>query len=229
MQHDEEATRKRQIELIEHLKEQLSELENIAYDSGAPVLPQHILLEKQKIIIDELKNKLNLKVEEHDLRELTSDELKNQVDSAIGEFVGPLKMKEQLVAQLKTQITDLERFIAFLQCDSDDSKMKSLSGNEKFNEAYNSYAAKKKGASARKKVKSSEVENDTAAISSLNPNANGNGAIQGQAESLNSKAHGLMDKASILMQMFATTHFGTKAHQFQKNTLKKTSKGNHWG
>lgn len=38
-----------------------------------------------------------------------------------------------------------------------------------------------------------------------------------------------MDKASVLMQMFATTHFGAKPEEFQKNTLKKTTKGNHWG
>ena len=31
------------------------------------------------------------------------------------QLVNPLKMKEQLVNQLKTQITDLERFIEFLQ------------------------------------------------------------------------------------------------------------------
>lgn len=31
------------------------------------------------------------------------------------QLVNPLKMKEQLVTQLKTQIMDLERFINFLQ------------------------------------------------------------------------------------------------------------------
>ena len=66
-QPDDEVVRQRQFELIEHLKSQLSELEKLAYESGAPVLPQHILLEKQKIIIDELKNKLNLQVDERDL------------------------------------------------------------------------------------------------------------------------------------------------------------------
>lgn len=142
---------KRQFELIEKLKSQLTQLEKIAYESGAPVLPQHILLEKQKIIIDELKSKLNFKVDEQKLPELTAEELKSQVDNAIGEFVGPLKMKEQLVAQLKTQITDLERFIAFLQCDTDESKLKTLTaGGEKLSEAYNSYSAKKKKESSIK-------------------------------------------------------------------------------
>uniref|UniRef100_W8BD41 RUN domain-containing protein 1 n=1 Tax=Ceratitis capitata TaxID=7213 RepID=W8BD41_CERCA len=229
-QPDDEAVRQRQFELIEHLKSQLSELEKLAYESGAPVLPQHILLEKQKIIIDELKNKLNLQVDERDLPELTSEELKNQVDNAIGEFVGPLRMKEQLVAQLKTQITDLERFIAFLQCDTEDSKLKTLNGSDKLDEHYNSYAAKKMGEKVRKKQTSPKldpIEQDK--LNSLHPNTSRNAAQQSNGETLNSKAHSLLDKASLLMQMFATTHFGAKADQFQKNTLKKTSKGNHWG
>lgn len=229
----------KQCELIDHLKNQLIELEKMAYESGAPVLPQHILLEKQKIIIDELKQKLNFKVDEQKLPELTAEELKSQVDNAIGEFVGPLKMKEQLVAQLKTQITDLERFIAFLQCDTEESKMKTLNGSEKFCEAYNSYAAKKKKESKKSKVDAAKITDGSNADTvqttvgsntqvELNRNSNSGDSLRVR-ESLHSKAHGLMDKASLLMQMFATTHFGSKQEQFQKNTLKKTHKGNHWG
>uniref|UniRef100_A0A1I8QA64 RUN domain-containing protein n=1 Tax=Stomoxys calcitrans TaxID=35570 RepID=A0A1I8QA64_STOCA len=217
---------KQQFELIDQLKSQLTELEKIAYESGAPVLPQHILLEKQKIIIDELKSKLNFKVDEQKLPELTAEELKCQVDNAIGEFVGPLKMKEQLVAQLKTQITDLERFIAFLQCDTDESKLKTLTGGgEKLSEAYNSYSAKKKKESLKPKESPPKVTaaNGDSNIEAIDP------ASAGTRESLHHKAHSLMDKASILMQMFATTHFGAKPEEFQKNTLKKTNKGNHWG
>lgn len=196
----------------------------MAYDSGAPVLPQHMLLEKQKIIIDELKSKLNLKVDEQDFLVQSPEEIKNQVDNAIGEFVAPLKMKDQLVAQLKTQITDLERFIAFLQCDgSYDSKIKALMGNEaKLSEAYNSYAAKHK-AEVSKKPQTNSDETD---LATQRPSTHNQ---EHQRESLNSRAHGLLDKASILMQMFATQHLGAKAEHFQKNTLKKTQKGNHWG
>ncbi|XP_073831027.1 RUN domain-containing protein 1 isoform X2 [Musca autumnalis] len=218
--HTEEA---RQFELIEQLKSQLTELEKIAYESGAPVLPQHILLEKQKIIIDELKTKLNFKVDEQKLPELTAEELKSQVDNAIGEFVGPLKMKEQLVAQLKTQITDLERFIAFLQCDTEESKMKTLtSGSEKLSEAYNSYSAKKRNDSLK-------PNDPTAALINGSRVKSSEATTAATRESLHHKAHSLMDKASLLMQMFATTHFGAKPEEFQKNTLKKTNKGNHWG
>ena len=37
------------------------------------------------------------------------------MDHAIGRIVNPVKVKEKMVEQLKTQITDLERFIEFLQ------------------------------------------------------------------------------------------------------------------
>ena len=62
---------------------------------------------------DQMKQNLPLNVDE--LANLSLEELRNQVDLAIGQLINPLKMKEQLVTQLKTQITDLERFIEFLQ------------------------------------------------------------------------------------------------------------------
>lgn len=225
-------------QLIEQLKSQLTELEQLAYESGAPgVLPQHVLLEKQKFILDELRTKLNLQVEQHQLPALSTEQLRHQVDNAIGEFVGPLKMKEQLVAQLKTQITDLERFIAFLQCDTAanaSDKMKLLSG------AYNSYAAKQTARQApppsvaQLPVRATAVPATTAAAATTSTSLSGattsSGAEQGtRRESLHSKAHGLLDKASLLMQMFATTHFAKRQADFQQNSLKKTNKGNHWG
>lgn len=112
----------RQQELIEQLKTQLDDLEKYAYETGEPVLPQAIMMEKQKIIIDELKQKMNFNFNELDLPQLSPDELRNHVDAAIGEFVSPLKMKEQLVAQLKTQVNDLERFIKFLQVEKGENK-----------------------------------------------------------------------------------------------------------
>ncbi|CAG2056806.1 unnamed protein product, partial [Timema podura] len=66
-------------------------------------------------MFDQLKGKLNLNVD--DIDKLTTDDLRTQVDFAISQFVNPLKMKEHLVTQLKTQISDLERFIQFLQGD----------------------------------------------------------------------------------------------------------------
>lgn len=67
------------------------------------------------LIADELRNKINLNLDELDQSTLSPEELRQQVDCAIGQLVGPLKMKDALVNQLKTQIQDLERFIKFLQ------------------------------------------------------------------------------------------------------------------
>ncbi|GIX92174.1 RUN domain-containing protein 1 [Caerostris extrusa] len=108
-----EQQRTRQKELMKKLKEQLEDLENYAYETGEAGMPQSMLLERQSVIIEQIKGKLLLNLDELD--KLSPDELRSHVDSAIRELVNPAKMKEQLVSQLKTQITDLERFIEFLQ------------------------------------------------------------------------------------------------------------------
>ncbi|KAI4495765.1 hypothetical protein M0802_008388 [Mischocyttarus mexicanus] len=105
--------RTKQRELISQLKSQLEDLEKYAYEMGDADLPQSVVLERQSIIINHLKEKLNFNVD--DLCKLPVDDLRWQVDYAISQIVSPLKMKEQLVSQLKTQITDLERFINYLQ------------------------------------------------------------------------------------------------------------------
>ena len=104
-------------DLIDQLKNQLQDLESYAYESAGSndddLMPSLLVLEKQKIVINELKEKINLPLD--NLNKLTNDELKQAVDSAICQIINPAKVKEQLVTQLKTQISDLERFIDFLQ------------------------------------------------------------------------------------------------------------------
>lgn len=132
--------RTKQTELIEQLKSQLMDLESYAYESGEGGPPQSLVIERQKIIIDQLKGLINLDVE--DAAKMPVDELKKYVDNAVGEVIVPLKMKEQLVTQLKTQLADLERFIQFLQGDSANSFCKekcqcSCSGcNQKLSKDY---------------------------------------------------------------------------------------------
>lgn len=53
---------------------------------------------------------------------MTPAEVKEQVDVAVDQLINPLKMKEQLVAQLKTEVADLERFINYLQADTKKAK-----------------------------------------------------------------------------------------------------------
>jgi len=113
-----EAQRRRQSELIGQLRTQLEELESYAYEAGDTAAPpSNVLLERQKIVMEQLKSRLNLNTD-LSLARLSEEELRSQVDSAVGEIVNPLRMKSHLVQQLMTQITDLEMFIQFLQSDS---------------------------------------------------------------------------------------------------------------
>lgn len=56
--------RTQQQELIEKLKSQLSELERYAFESGDSSVPQDIVLEHQRVILNELKMRMNLELDE---------------------------------------------------------------------------------------------------------------------------------------------------------------------
>ncbi|XP_010872386.2 RUN domain-containing protein 1 isoform X1 [Esox lucius] len=110
-----EVQREKQKELIVQLKTQLDDLERFAYQEGSyDSLPQSVVMERQKVIIDELIKKLDVNFNE-DIGNLTPEELRQRVDAAIAQIVNPARVKEQLVDQLKTQIRDLEMFINFIQ------------------------------------------------------------------------------------------------------------------
>ncbi|KAK0148697.1 RUN domain-containing protein 1 [Merluccius polli] len=110
-----EAQREKQKDLIVQLKTQLDDLEQFAYQEGSyDSLPQSVVMERQRVIIDELIKKLDVNLNE-DIGNLTPEELRQRVDSAIAQIVNPARVKEQLVDQLKTQIRDLEMFINFIQ------------------------------------------------------------------------------------------------------------------
>jgi len=110
--------RRKQAEAIVQLRAQLEELENYAYQSGDSAPPSRLLLERQRLVMERLKESLNLNIVESDIAALSEDQVRASVDSAVGQLVNPLKMKGQLVNQLQTQITDLEMFIQFLQEES---------------------------------------------------------------------------------------------------------------
>ncbi|XP_007536893.2 LOW QUALITY PROTEIN: RUN domain-containing protein 1 [Erinaceus europaeus] len=110
-----ETQRERQKELILQLKTQLDDLETFAYQEGSyDSLPQSVVMERQRVIIDELIKKLDMNLNE-DLSSLSTEELRQRVDAAVAQIVNPARVKEQLVEQLKTQIRDLEMFINFIQ------------------------------------------------------------------------------------------------------------------
>ncbi|XP_068068795.1 LOW QUALITY PROTEIN: RUN domain-containing protein 1-like [Anomalospiza imberbis] len=97
------------------LKTQLDDLEIFAYQEGSyDSLPQSVVMERQRMIINELIKKLDMDLSE-DFATLSPEELRQRVDAAIAQIVNPARVKEQLVEQLKTQIRDLEMFINFIQ------------------------------------------------------------------------------------------------------------------
>ncbi|XP_066995426.1 RUN domain-containing protein 1 [Anabrus simplex] len=197
------AQRLKQKELISQLKKQLEDLEKYAYETGEAGLPQSMIMERQRIIIDQLKGKLNLNVD--DMSKLTVDDLRNQVDYAISQLVNPLKMKEHLVTQLKTQISDLERFIEFLQGDG----------------TFDVPTTKRRECTIACPVHCA-VQSTSALSSGLKSSIRNDDEIR--AETIN-----VMKKATTLLHMFAAMQFGCGAEHFRKNSLKKTMKANHWG
>lgn len=198
--------RTRQKELINKLKEQLQDLEQYAYETGEAGMPQSMILERQSVIIEQLKGKLPLNLDELD--KLSPDELRSQVDCAIRELVNPVKMKEQLVGQLKTQITDLERFIEFLQGEG--------ASNGQPNCTCNCPVHGKAKHQASDSDSSGECDQRHFNGSKTQRNVNGS-VIQ------------IVRRVLTLLQVFTITQFGCGSHTFQRNTLKQTTKGNHWG
>ncbi|KFM73221.1 RUN domain-containing protein 1, partial [Stegodyphus mimosarum] len=198
-----EQQRTRQKELINKLKEQLEDLEHYAYETGEAGMPQSMLLERQSVIIEQLKGKLLLNLDELD--KLSPDELRSQVDAAIRELVNPAKMKEQLVSQLKTQISDLERFIEFLQGEVVSNGQPRCTCNCPVH-GKNTHG-----------YSDSDTQSDSYYPSSVkNPKDN-------------SSVFRIMQRVLTLLQVFTISQFGCGRHNFQKNTLKKSNKVNHWG
>ncbi|KFD65805.1 hypothetical protein M514_04711 [Trichuris suis] len=117
----------KELELIAKLRHQLDDLEELAYERGAGELPSSKLIEKQRAIIEHLQGMLPLNLNQLD--RLSSEELQREVDGALKKLVNPIKVKEQLVQQLQTQIVDLERFVDFLQGGNDGGSSSKVARN----------------------------------------------------------------------------------------------------
>jgi len=104
---------------ISELKQKLDELERYAAASGSlEGVPTAVTMEKQRILIDQLRAKLDLQLDDAAVSKLSAEELRKLVDQAIHQLTNPVKLKENLITQMRTQITDLEKFIEFLKTDS---------------------------------------------------------------------------------------------------------------
>jgi len=196
-----EEQKRKQAEAIEQLKSQLEELESYAYLSGDSAPPSKLLLDRQRLVMEQLRDRLNLNVE--DIAKLSEEQLKASVDTAVGQIVNPLKMKSQLVGQLQTQITDLEMFIEFLQEESSvKMPLTHGCGCEKHE------VSQKKGGARREEEKKERLKR-----------------LEDQQETIT-----ILKRAVQALQLAsaATTLGCGGSEKFKKNTLKQ-SKGNHYG
>ncbi|KAF2356211.1 hypothetical protein FHG87_013035 [Trinorchestia longiramus] len=201
-----------QRELIERLKEQLDELEQYAYRTGEAGLPQTELVTKQKVIIDQLKGKLPLDVE--DLGQLTVEDLRSQVDTCVKQLVNPLKMKEQLVSQLQTQIGDLERFIDFLQDDDQRKIPPGLLSPSKCECGGH-------GDRSSSPTKAPSVQRP----SKLRPRIP---TVEQEKKQLREDTARLMDRATLLLSMLRFAQLGCGSAP-RSRPPSASAKGYHWG
>ncbi|XP_059091425.1 RUN domain-containing protein 1-like isoform X2 [Tigriopus californicus] len=208
-----EAQRIKHTKLINQLKTQLEDLESYAFESGEAIVPSNLLLNRQRIVMDQLKSRLNLNMD--NIVKFTEDELKAQVDSAVGEIVNPLKMKSHLVTQLMTQITDLEMFIQFLQ--SETSTMLPVDcqdcGCSKHNSPSHGPSNTAAELDARHRARIAKFRSRT----------------KSEQEEIRQQTVSILQKAMAVLQLTTISQFGCGAEQFSKNTLKRTTKGKHYG
>lgn len=212
-----EEQRLKQKNLIEQLRNQLQDLETYAYQSGNTELPSNLVLEKQRIIIDELKEKIDFPLENFD--KLSNDELKKVVDSALCQIVNPVKIKEQLVNQLQTQISDLERFIAFLQGEA------SSPGPYVKNSKCANCGKISPETSSRFPVFDQPTRDGSNQFQNQGPKSSS--SLETDNPNSNQSTIDLLKKILSIMQLFALTQLGCGSRSFEKNTLKKSA--NHWG
>ncbi|BHF59871.1 RUN domain containing 1 [Sparganum proliferum] len=121
--------------IIDQLKTQLDDLEQFAYKSGELSHPPTLsIMEKQKILLNELEQRLGLNIPE--LQSMSEEEIRDHIDAAIMQLTRPIETKQALVDQLKTQINDLERFIEFLHDDqaTDSTIIKALQSFKQYQE-----------------------------------------------------------------------------------------------
>ncbi|XP_043957400.1 RUN domain-containing protein 1 isoform X1 [Gambusia affinis] len=196
-----EAQREKQKDLIVQLKTQLDDLERFAYQEGSyDSLPQSVVMERQKVIIDELIKKLDVNLNE-DIGNLSPEELRQRVDAAIAQIVNPARVKEQLVEQLKTQIRDLEMFINFIQDEV---------GNPLLSDGGRSQQPKADGANGRAAGMKQKVD-------------------PVQAERMRNTGLQLIQKALAVLQIFAASQFGCSAGHVPQNLWPQDCPGRDYG
>lgn len=240
--------KKKQSSLIGQLKDQLEEMEKCVAAGGSAnendaVSPEK-LVEKQRIVIEELKAKMGLNLD--GIEKLSNDDLRKNVDDAIGELMHPVKTKEELVKQLTTQIADLERFVTFLQGEVEDAEERSERAKScpcpvhaKRHRKLHKDRSRGKGGSHKSSEYSSDSINelDYSCDYSLREELSGeetNGCcihvtpIPETSEQMRSKkirdaSVAIIKRALAILQLFAISQFGCTGKQLQDHIVQKAT------
>lgn len=107
--------RQQQKEVLSVLKKQLLELKKYAFQNKDAYCNENMIFQRHKIIMNELKTKLNLNINDEKLVFMDPETISKEITYAVDQLIGPVSVKEHLVCQLKAQIADLEKFIEYLQ------------------------------------------------------------------------------------------------------------------
>ncbi|KAL8603820.1 hypothetical protein ACOMHN_058555 [Nucella lapillus] len=208
------AQKEKQRELITQLKSQLEDLETFAYESGhADEPPTSRVLEKQQVLLEEVRSKLHIDLQNFD--RLSTEELREIVDNAVSSIVDPAKVKEKLIDQLKTQVVDLERFVQFLQGETDNP---------------GPYGQQRCTCPGHPKTKSYDSDGTGCCGSTKARQGGGRGKGDKPGHKGIDTTTTLMRKALAVLQIYVFSQLGCGSQDLNQNIVKNTTtKGNHWG
>jgi hypothetical protein len=226
--------REKQKELMVKLKCQLEDLEKYAYETGdMNCIPSSMLIERQTVIIEQLKGKLALNLD--DMDRLTPEQLRKQVDQALKDLINPVIMKEQLVEQLKTQVSDLERYIEYLQRSQENNGKKFL--NPCSSKKYCKHSSSEEECTCNCPLHGNsqtglQPYDEVIAGDRLKAQEGNSSHSNGSSREDREEAIKMIKRVMTLLQMITFAQFGCNRQgikRFERNTLKKTARGSHWG
>ncbi|VDK46345.1 unnamed protein product [Anisakis simplex] len=134
-----------------------------------------------------------------ELDKMSYSDLQKQVDEAVKQLMNPIKAKQQLVEQLQTQIVDLERFVSFLQVES---------GGSSDTDPERSHRRRKSSSSS--------------CMSQIDAQQHSPISIASMPLAKHNQQH--LNKHNLLVNLV-----GCGSKRFERNQLKGTMRGNHYG
>lgn len=227
-------------QLIGELRIQLTELEQLAWQNGQlDELPLSELRARQRLVLDRVREKMRLRVQLVGPEAERDDEeqFRRKLDEGLDQAMEPLREKDQLVLQLRTQIVDLERYVQLLQ---QEVFVANAAGNaspakqqqqqqQQPSFASNGIAATGDGTANNNNIGTTTIQSCSSSPSiglvpapPPPPNFNNN----------NIDSNGTASSVGLFSRLFGgggSAHKTGGRHHFERNELKHTLAGNHYG